>query len=282
MTPDTALQPGRGGLPCLRLADAAGAQAEIYRQGAQVTSWIPAGENASRLFLSARADFRPGVAIRGGVPVIFPQFGTEGLLPRHGFARTRDWDWLPAKSTPQRAVFRLSDDAETHAIWPQRFEARLQVDLDERELKLTLTVCNHDVATFAFTAALHTYLAVEDLGAVALRGLRDCRYRDAVLGGGALETGPELRFDEREIDRVYFDTPPVLQLQDGKRALRLQTHGFCDTVVWNPGAERGRQLADLEPGGHRRMLCVEAAVVGRPVEVSPGSCWQGSQRLIVE
>lgn len=275
-----ALERGHGGLPCLRLAEPAGARAEIYAHGAQLTSWIPAGESTSRLFLSARAEFRPGAAIRGGVPVIFPQFGTEGLLPRHGFARTRDWEWLPAESGAQRAAFRLCDSEDTRARWPQRFEARLQVDIGGRELTLTLSVCNRGAATFSFTAALHTYLAVDDLGAVALHGLRDCRYRDAVLGGSTLETAPELRFDEREIDRVYFDTPPRLELREGQRRLELQALGFSDTVVWNPGAARARALADLEAGGHRRMLCVEAAVIGRPVEVSPDSCWQGRQRLI--
>jgi D-hexose-6-phosphate mutarotase len=31
------------------------------------------------------------------------------------------------------------------------------------------------------------------------------------------------------------------------------------TVVWNPGAARAREIADLEPDGWRRMLCVETA-----------------------
>lgn len=35
---------------------------------------------------SSKAFFKPGKAIRGGVPVVFPQFG-PGALPQHGFAR---------------------------------------------------------------------------------------------------------------------------------------------------------------------------------------------------
>jgi len=282
MSPPLRLAPGRGGLPCLRLLAADGASAEIYAQGAHLVSWVPAGERASRLFLSERAEFRPGAAIRGGVPVIFPQFGSEGLLPRHGFARHRDWEWLPAESSSERALFRLGDGADTRALWPQRFEARLQVEIGGAELKLTLAVHNRGAASFSFTAALHSYLQLGDLAAVALRGLRDCRYRDAVSGGSALETSAELRFDEREIDRIYFDTPPQLQLQEGRRHLQIESRGFSDTVVWNPGDERARALTDLEPGGQRRMLCVEAAVIGRPVELSPDSHWQGSQRLIAE
>ena len=64
---------------------------KIYLHGAHVTSWVPAGGD-ERLFLSQKSEFRPGAAIRGGVPVIFPQFGGLGTLPKHGFARTLPWD----------------------------------------------------------------------------------------------------------------------------------------------------------------------------------------------
>ena len=50
-------------------------------------------------------------------------------------------------------------------------------------------------------------------------------------------------------------------------------------MIWNPGAEKAAALNDLEPGGWQRMLCVEAAVVGRPVHLAPGERWQGRQQL---
>jgi len=55
--------------------------------------------------------------------------------------------------------------------------------------------------------------------------------------------------------------------------------GFTDVVIWNPGAERGAALSDLEPDGWLSMLCVEAAVVGTPVELGPGERWTGQQVL---
>ena len=63
----------------------------VYLHGAHVTSWKPARDHDERLFLSERSEFRAGTAIRGGIPVIFPQFAAEGPLPRHGFARTSEW-----------------------------------------------------------------------------------------------------------------------------------------------------------------------------------------------
>ncbi|HEX6371728.1 MAG TPA: hypothetical protein VF006_22595, partial [Longimicrobium sp.] len=60
-------------LPKLRLSHASGATAEVYLHGAHVASWVPAG-GTEALFVSRAATFAPGKAIRGGVPVIFPQF----------------------------------------------------------------------------------------------------------------------------------------------------------------------------------------------------------------
>jgi glucose-6-phosphate 1-epimerase len=55
--------------------------------------------------------------------------------------------------------------------------------------------------------------------------------------------------------------------------------GFPDAVIWNPGAERGAALKDLEPDGFRRMLCVEAAVVETPVLLPAGKRWTGAQSI---
>ena len=66
--------PGAGGLPKIVLEAPDGARAELYLHGAHVTAWTPAGAGDERLFLSAASEFRADAAIRGGVPVIFPQF----------------------------------------------------------------------------------------------------------------------------------------------------------------------------------------------------------------
>ena len=39
------------------------------------------------IFVSKKAVYKPPKAIRGGVPVCFPQFGGFGPLQQHGFAR---------------------------------------------------------------------------------------------------------------------------------------------------------------------------------------------------
>ena len=98
--------------PVLTLRADDGATAEVHRHGAHVTSWRPMGEADDRLYLSARSEFSGAAAIRGGVPVIFPQFAAEGPLPKHGFARTTTWTLRDNRHDADgSAVHRAQDDA---------------------------------------------------------------------------------------------------------------------------------------------------------------------------
>jgi hypothetical protein len=70
---------GNGGLPTVQLRAADGsATAELYQHGATLTSWAVGGEE--RIFVSPNAVFAPPKAIRGGVPVCWPQFAMLGPL----------------------------------------------------------------------------------------------------------------------------------------------------------------------------------------------------------
>lgn len=258
-----------------------GATARICTQGAHLCSWIPAG-GTEQLFLSKTSAFAEGVAIRGGVPVIFPQFAGLGALPKHGFARTAPWRLLHSghsDSGAAHAEFELRENIARLMVWPHVFRAVLGISLHDNVLQIELTIENTGDTTFSFTGALHTYLAVRDLAATTVHGLQGTRYRDCVSRtSDLLEQAPDLSISG-ETDRIYADTPALLEVRQPHARLRLHQSGFPDTVVWNPGATAGAQLADLEADGYARMLCVEAAAVMRPVVLAPGECWCGSQAL---
>ena len=270
-------------MPKLVLAAADGARAEVYLHGAHVTSWVPAGEVADRLFVSGSAEFSSSAAIRGGVPVIFPQFNVEGPLPKHGFARTQTWDFAGTTADPSgaaSAVLRLTGSEATRAIWPHQFAADLTVAVGGPKIAMTLNIRNTGVSPFSFTAALHTYLRINDLRRIAVHGLQNLRFRDSASGGVAgVQAEPALAI-EGEVDRIYFDAPAKIEVREAGRSTRVESVGFPDVVVWNPGATRGATISDLEPGGYARMLCVEAAAIGTPVRLDPGDHWRGSQTLI--
>jgi glucose-6-phosphate 1-epimerase len=271
-----------GGLPLVSLRAADGAAADAYSHGAHVTSWRPAPDMDERLFLSARSEFRAGAAIRGGIPVIFPQFAAEGPLPRHGFARTAEWQLESVRRTAEGdaiAELSLQHSPETRAIWDAEFRATLSLRVGGPRLDIGLGVENVGRAPFSFTCALHTYLRVRDVAHTEILGLQGARYRVSGAPATLLTDGaPTLRV-AGELDRVYVDAPNAVLVREPHRTLRVEMRGFRDAVVWNPGPARAAALADMEPDGERAMLCVEAAVAQRPVTLAAGDRWDGAQSL---
>ncbi|PRC93690.1 D-hexose-6-phosphate mutarotase [Solimicrobium silvestre] len=262
----------------LRTAD--GAQVQIAHNGAQVISWIPANQ-PEQLFLSKTSSSDAGAALRGGVPVIFPQFASLGLLPKHGFARTQLWH-KRASDHPDRAVFELRDNEITRAIWPHAFWAELTVTLSGAELEIELAIHNTGNTEFSFTCALHTYLRVEHIEQVRVIGLQGTHYRDSVIGVENCVEMDEVLTIHGQVDRIYMNAPTRLDVQQARQRLAVFSNGFADAVVWNPGAELGRTLADLEPNGYERMLCVEAAAIAEPICLPIDATWRASQRLVVQ
>lgn len=249
--------------------------------GAQVLSWVAGGRE--RLYLSPRSRFDGKAAIRGGVPICFPQFNQRGPLPKHGFARKLSWlDDVPPDLGEQAAevTLRLPSSEATRVFWPPSFEATLTLLLRPGSLQMTLGVRNTGETPLRFTGALHTYLAVKDIAAVQLDGLRGQPEWDALTDQHRRVSGA-LSF-HGEFDRVYGAAAQALVLQDGRDRLAIeQSPSFADTVVWNPGADKGASLSDMPADGYAHMLCVEAAQVMQPVTVDAGAQWQGWQRLSV-
>lgn len=265
----------------MKLLAADGAFAEVLPHGAHVISWRPACDGEERLFLSSRSEFRAGTAIRGGVPVIFPQFAAEGPLPRHGFARTSEWTVAreAASGGDSIATFQLAASPATRAIWDAEFLATLAVRIRGDRLAITLGVENQGERSFHFAAALHTYLRVHDLADARLVGLAGTSYRVSSQPGVLHRDDAPAVQVSGEIDRVYVNAPRHLELHEPHCALDVDTDGFPDVVVWNPGEEKAAALPDMDVHEVRHMLCVEAAAVQVPIQLAPGARWAGTQIL---
>lgn len=257
-----------------------GARATVYEHGAHVTSWVTP-DGIERLFLSPRAEFAAGKAIRGGVPIIFPQFNQRGPLPRHGFVRTGLWQVLSQviqhEAGEARLTLQVTDEAKT--LWPHQYAITYTVRVGGNDLALMLSVQNLGDAPFTFTGALHTYLQVDDVRAVRIDGLSGLRCEDSVAGKTYIEDADVVTITA-ETDRIYYDAVGALVVAEPGRTMWLKQTGFCDVVVWNPWTSAAN-LRDMEPGGYLRMVCVEAAVIGEPATVLPGDTWVGTQHLRV-
>lgn len=283
-TPPT--DPTSRGHDVIQLAAPDGATVSLSLHGGHVLSWTPVGA-PEQLYLSPRSEYAAGKAIRGGVPVCFPQFAERGPLPKHGFARTLPWELVSQEQGQDDAlaVLRLRDSDATRAIWPHAFELELSVRVSGRLLDIELACENTGDAPLQFTTALHTYLRVADLDAVSVEGLSGLRYFDSIKQAEALQRMDLLLTGEKgvlDLDRIYFGVKerPLLVAEERRQVL-IKQQGFDDAVVWNPGPERCAKLADMPPEGWSEMLCVEAANIGRPIELQPGESWVGRQSLAV-
>lgn len=272
------------GQPAMRLRASDGAEATVLLHGAHVVSWVPAG-GVERLYCSPTAVAGAGQSVRGGIPVCWPQFNLRGELPghKHGFVRTRPWQWDAAQSATRGGaaigVLRLTDDEATRALWPHAFEAELTVVVGANQLDVELAITNPGEAPLRFTGALHSYLRVDDLHRARLAGLRGTPYLDTLTDQEQRQEMEPLGFVD-EIDRIYWHAPRELVLESGLGALGIESEGFADAVVWNPGAAKAAALPDLPAEGWTQFLCVEAGAIGQPVVVEPGDTWIGRQTLV--
>ncbi|MCB1888044.1 MAG: D-hexose-6-phosphate mutarotase [Rhodocyclaceae bacterium] len=269
------------GQPALRLTSDSGASATLSLLGGQVLSWrTPDG--CERLYLSDRADFSGATAIRGGVPICWPQFAAQGRLPKHGLVRTRQWSVVETRAENGYALATLSvtDDDTSHAAWPYAFELELSVLVEDNRLTVEFEAVNTGHGPFVFTGALHTYLRVAEVEEIRLEGLANSEFRDKTRDGALRrDSGDHLAID-RETDRIYPGIENALLLRDQDRSLAIHAEGFPDVVVWNPWEAHCRDLPDMADTDFRRMLCVEAAAATRPVELAAGESWIGRQTLL--
>ena len=253
---------------------------EFCRHGGHLLSWRGA-DGRDRLFLSRAAVFAADKAIRGGVPVIFPQFG-DGPLPKHGLARDRAWEL--ADSAADHALLRLEDSPATHALWPHFFCVELAVSVAPDTLRLEVRIVNRGTESFTFAFALHTYFEVAEISLTQVHGLEGVVFRDALVAGGARSSETrKVVTVAAEVDRVYENAPGRLRITDAghAREFLIDTRKMPDAVLWNPWSGKARRLPDFLPDEYRRMLCLETGAVAAPVSLAAGGVWSAETVITV-
>ena len=246
--------------------------AELYLQGAHLTLWQPVGQQPV-LFLSERSVFTPGKAIRGGVPVIFPWFGTRTATPgssrtdgpSHGFARSQDWhlDFAALADGELHVSLSLGPTDLSRSLGYDHFRVAYQLTLG-RELTMRLTVGNEGTEPLRFEEALHTYLHVGEIEHTRIHGLVNTDFLDKTENFIRRRQAEQVLTVHAETDRPYLNTTAAVMVDDPvlHRRLTVTKSNSNTTVVWNPWSELAARLPDMSPEGWRRMLCVETANAG--------------------
>jgi len=265
---------GEGGLGRVDITSPL-AHGEMYLHGAHVTSWRPAGSEEV-LFLSSKARWEEGQAIRGGIPICFPWFrgkADDPHAPAHGVVRTRSWqlDSIVGNNTGVAVTMLIESDEQTRRWWPGEFRLVHRVTFGS-ELKLELVCINTGKTPLHFEEALHTYNRVADVGTVRLQGLNGTHFLDNTDSNKEKTQRGDVTFAS-QTDNAFIDSQKAVDLLDPKlrRRIRLQKANSSTTVVWNPWQEGAGRLRDLGEGEWRQFLCVEACnIMGAAVTLAPG------------
>lgn len=242
-------------------------RAEFMLYGAHVLSYQPANRDRSILFVSDKAIFERGKPIRGGIPICFPWFGSNGEnsnLPAHGWARTNEWQLIETARLPNQVIVRmvLSHD-EIQVTVEMVFGTELSVDV--------AAVNNRDVP-LSFEIALHTYFQIHSIDDVEITGLESVPYVDQLKNVTHPGNNLVIRFTE-ETDRIYQGIVDQIKVVEkvGRSRFCIVPRGSRSTVVWNPWIEKSKRMIDFGDEEYLKMCCVETANVrANKIVLSPG------------
>jgi len=252
------------------------ADAEICLHGAHITRFTPHG-SFDILWMSDDSYFEVGKPIRGGIPLCFPWFGphsSDATKPAHGFARLMYWDVVETASLETgetRVRLQLCSSEKTKEYWPYDFCAELNI-LVGRTLEVRLTITNTGKEVFDYSAALHSYFNVSDIGNVKIEGLEGTSYYSG-FGNELFVQDTQLLEINQEENRRYIETEGDCVIYDEafSQAIRVAKEGSKVTVVWNPGEETASKMEDIHEGGFEAFVCVEAVnFYDDTIHLSPG------------
>jgi len=245
--------------------------AEFYLQGAQITQWQPTGQQPV-LFLSERSFFTSSKAIRGGIPIIFPWFGTRTATPddprtdgpSHGFARISEWTlaFAALAGDDLHLTLTLGASDTSRSLGYDQFALAYEITLGV-ELNVKLTVTNQGSKPLHFEEAFHTYFSIGDSQQVSIIGLSDTEYLDKIDDfKRKRQTDPLLKLTG-ETDRPYLDTLVPVNIDDPvlRRRITVDKAESKSTVVWNPWSTLTATLPDMSPDCWLTMVCIETANV---------------------
>jgi glucose-6-phosphate 1-epimerase len=231
--------------------------ASISLLGGQLLSWQPENQQPV-LWLSKTAEFSPNKAIRGGVPICWPWFGPYKSASNHGFARQNMWDLsnVVINSEYVEVILNFSG-SNLHPLWPHAFSLT-QTLIFAETLSQQLTITNLSEQTVEYTGALHSYFRVSSPQNISIDNLADADFYDKLSDSHkAAEpvvpcVGP--------VDRVY-ESAKKMEIIDSawQRIISVESSNCQQWVLWNPGFEESKKIADIHPEGAQEYICLEAA-----------------------
>ncbi|MEY2776766.1 MAG: hypothetical protein RLY30_864 [Pseudomonadota bacterium] len=257
-----------------------GSERMVYQlTGAQVLQFECAGRPLA--YVSPLGD-GPGKTVRGGLPVLFPQFGDRGPLRKHGWARDVAWALVREEATEAGCSLemQLNVAQNDYSDWPHSARLTLHVHLDRSSLEMTLRVLNTGSTAFDWAGGLHPYWATSDVLRSELLGLEGIRVQDRYQSDRTVESGQSVVWTGAPCERLY-EGKASLTFRTPYHTLGLSMTGFDQWMVWNPGESGAAAIPDLPDSDWKQFVCIEPVLVDRRSVLKPGDAFEGSLRVVI-
>ena len=206
-------------------------------------------------------------------PVLFPIVGAlkndiyrfegkEYTLPRHGFARDREF--IVEKSEENSVTFLLTYDENTLKVYPFKFEFRLIYSLENNSLNVTYSVRNVGENKMYFSVGGHPAFAVplaEDTAyddyylefnktenfkrwGLTANGLIETQPFDFMKDTSQLNLTKELFYEDAIVFKNLESTSVILKSDKANRQLKLDFEDFPYIGIW---AAKDADFVCIEP-----------------------------------
>ncbi len=223
------------------------------------------------LYLSPLVDLYPDNPIRGGIPLMFPQFGDSGPLRKHGFVRDLQWNLVAEAEDAgvKRLSYALDIKATDFPEWPFDASLKFNVGLSLQTLTIGMSVQNTGTQVFSFTGGFHPYFAISSRKDILVNGLEGMPFKDSFPGDNSYA----LHADGL-VERQYIGDAEI-KFFNGSNWLKITASGFDSWMVWNPGRAGAKKISDLPDKDWDRFVCIEPIVLAEPIHLNPGQEYKG-------
>ena len=276
-----------------------GANFVLHKFGAHILSY-QTSSGKPLIMLSKDAIMDGSAAIRGGIPLCFPQFGQpDKTYPQHGFLRRNKWKVVEGSQFDTDDSAGISLELELKDVIEARGEGTWGTDttlnvkcifsskIDGNSMTNTLAMENIGTEAFDFQVLLHSYYLVAkgqalDNELCNVKGFEGYEVDDKVSGETYTLGSNPVAIPGIIIDRVY--SPP-----DGKIDLDLTITAGADNtvelkatgdvngmkvpvsgVVWNPHAKKAETMKDFGSDQYNDMICVEPGLLSNVPKLEGG------------
>lgn len=243
---------------------------KVALQGAHLFHFQPTNK-PELIWTSSAVDFKPGTAIRGGVPICWPWFGgaTAPFKGAHGFVRTATWDLISCEQSKEsvQLTFALPANVFANNNWPKS-KLTYVLTLGE-QCQIELLSENLSDQPITISQALHSYFNVADINNAQVSGFDQCQYKDMLTGQTHTQSG-NITIDQ-EVDRLYWAQDSATDIKSPLGEIRLTHQQSQSAIVWNPWIEKSIGLSNFNNDDYKTMVCIETANVDSDqIELSPG------------